>query len=89
MTFGDDGERYTFGQFAADIKSGRTINTRLVLIIIETSFYEYFLPAMGGTEKADTIKAATRDSTETLGIHGYAMSHQHSGIDRGILYPLR
>jgi len=44
---------------------------------------------VGGSEKAYVIKIATRDGAETLGIHGYAMSHQHSGIDRGVFYPLR
>ena len=89
MTLGDDGERYALGQLAADIKSGRTIDTRLVFFITETSFDEYFLSTVGRTEKAYVIKTATRDSTQTLGIHGYAMSHQHGGIDRGIPYPSR
>ena len=56
MTLGDDGERYAFGQLAADIKSGRTIDTRLVFFITETSFDEYFLSAVSGTEKAYIIK---------------------------------
>jgi hypothetical protein len=75
MTLGNDRERYAFGQLTTDIKSGRTIDTRLVFFIIETGLDEYFLSAVGGTEKAYVIKTATGDSTETLGIHGYAMSH--------------
>gem|GEM_PF-7126289 len=63
MTLGDDGERYALGQLAADIKSGRTIDTRLVFFITETSFDEYFLSTVGRTEKAYVIKTATRDST--------------------------